>query len=100
MFIAIVDFHVTSANQPVAFEILAGDQAEAGRIPGNLGFRVFSDAQCATHVGLMHEWASQSAFDAYLASPGFAQVAAKLGPMMTGAPVSRRFEATLYETVR
>lgn len=100
MIIAIVDFSVAPENQAVALNILAGDGVAATAIKGNLGFRAFTDACSKTHVGLMHEWTDQAAFDAYVASPEFATVGAQLRPLMTGAPTSRRFEATLYETVR
>jgi quinol monooxygenase YgiN len=100
MIIAIVDFHVSAENQAKALDVLASDGIAAAAIPGNLGFRAFTDAGSTTHVGLMHEWADLTAFEAYVASPGFAVVGAALRPMMTAAPTSRRFEATLYETVR
>jgi quinol monooxygenase YgiN len=100
MIIAIVDFQVSPPDQAMALEILASDGVAATAIPGNLGFRAFTDAGSPTHVGLMHEWTDAAAFEAYLASAGFAEVGAKLRPMMTGAPVSRRFDAVLYETVR
>ena len=39
-------------------------------------------------------------FDAYLASPPFARSGEVLRPMMTGVPLSRRFDASLIESVR
>ena len=99
MIIAIVDFHVAAHNRARALEVLADDGGTAASLPGNLGFRVFTDAGSDSHVGLMHQWASEAAFEGYLASPGFAVVGQALRPMMTEAPVSRRFEASLYETV-
>jgi quinol monooxygenase YgiN len=100
MIIAIVDFHVAAKDRPSALQILAVDGAAAAALPGNLGFRVFSDAGSDTHVGLMQEWEADAAFKAYLASPGFATAGAALRPMMIGTPLSRRFEAKLYEEVR
>lgn len=100
MIIAIVDFDVAPETRSDALEVLIGDGAEASALPGNLGFRTFTNAGSKSHVGLMHEWADAAAFEGYLQSAGFAAVGAKLRPMMVGAPVSRRFEAVLLQTVR
>lgn len=97
MIIAIVDFETAPETQAKALDILLTDVASATNITGNLGFRAFSNAQSDTHVGLMHEWETLADFEAYTASDAFKQIGAQLRPMMTAAPVSRRFEAQPLE---
>jgi quinol monooxygenase YgiN len=48
---------------------------------------------------VIHEWDDQESFAGYVESDSFARSGAVLRPMMTGAPVSRRFRAELLETV-
>lgn len=100
MFIAIVDFEVLAENRQLALEILVKDQKLARQMSGNLSYRAFSNADSETHIGLFHEWSTQSDFDAYCASKLFASIGAALRPMMTSAPSSRRMTAELVEERR
>ncbi len=97
MIIAIVDFEVPAIRRAEALEALHKDAAAARQMAGNRGFRIFTNVGSRTHLGLIQEWDSQQHFQNYLASDAFAAAGAVLRPMMTAVPVSRRFEATLYE---
>lgn len=99
MILAIIDFQVAASDRPAALRVLAEDGRSAAAMPGNLAFRVYTDAGSDTHVGLMHEWQDIRTFDAYLASPGFAQVGTILRPMMTAPPTSRRLVTEIFEEV-
>ena len=96
MIIAIVDFMVAETDQARALEILAQDGSDATALDGNISFRSFTNAGDASHVGLMHEWDTPEAFETYLASDDFAAIGAKLRPLMTAAPTSRRYVADVY----
>lgn len=99
MFIAIVDFTTTSADRPTALATLDGEADQVRAMPGNLAFRVWASRADGTGITIVHEWEDESSFAGYLASDAFARSGAVLRPMMTGAPVSRRFHAELLETV-
>ena len=68
-------------------------------MPGNVAFRVYANRGDDTRVTIVHEWEDAASFDGYQGSESFARSGALLRPMMTGAPVSRRFRAALLETV-
>jgi quinol monooxygenase YgiN len=68
-------------------------------MPGNVAFRVYASRDDHNHVTLVHEWTDQESFDGYQRSASFARSGAVLRPLMTSAPVSRRFRAELVETV-
>ena len=100
MIIAIVDFEVAAQNRAKALNILAKESASAAARPGNLGYRAFTNAGSQTHVGLMHQWDDLPAFTAYIGSPIFAEIGAKLRPMMISPPISQRLNAEVFEEVR
>jgi quinol monooxygenase YgiN len=100
MILAIVDFEVAAKDRDAALRVLRQDATRATALPGNLSFRVFTNAGSDTHVGLMHEWDRIDAFNTYLASADFAQVGTVLRPLMTGIPVSRRLVTELFEQVK
>ena len=66
---------------------------------GNMAFRVFASREDDRTVTVVHEWADQGSFAAYLASEAFARSNAVLRPMVTEGPVSRRFRGELVESV-
>ncbi len=99
MFIAILDFDTTAADRPAALAQLDRERDQIRAMPGNLAFRVYAARDADTRITVVHEWADQGSFDGYLASDAFARSGAVLRPVMTGAPVSRRFHAELLETV-
>ena len=68
-------------------------------MPGNLAFRVYAGREDDHRITIVHEWQDQPSFDRYLASDSFARFGGLLRPMMSGSPVSRRFQAQLLDTV-
>jgi quinol monooxygenase YgiN len=99
MFIAILDFATTAADRPRALAQLDAERAEIRAMPGNLAFRVYAARDTDTAVTVVHEWDDEVSFQRYTESASFSRSGEVLRPMMTGAPVSRRFRAELAETV-
>jgi quinol monooxygenase YgiN len=99
MFIAIIDFSTAATDRPAALAQLDRERDEVRAMPGNQAFRVYASRQDDTAVTLVHEWDDEASFAGYLKSDSFARSGEVLRPMMTGAPVSRRFHADLLETV-
>ena len=99
MFIAILDFGTAPADRIRALTQLAGEGPVVRRMPGNLAFRVYESREDDRTVTVVHEWADQSSFVAYLASDAFARSNAVLRPLITEGPISRRFRAELVESV-
>ena len=99
MFIAHVHFTVAPAERQAALDALLAEVPVVRAMPGCLAFVPFLDPTDPAGLGILHEWQDASSFGAYAASPGFAEVGKVLRPMMTSAPVSKRFDAKLLETV-
>lgn len=99
MFIAILDFSTTASDRPAALAQLDGERDEIRAMPGNLDFRVYADRAGEGDVTVVHEWADEPSFAAYLASPSFARSGEVIRPLMSEPSVSRRFHADLLETV-
>ena len=99
MLIAILDFTTAAADRPAALAQLDRESGQVRAMPGNVAFRVYASREDDTAVTVVHEWADEPSFSGYLGSDSFARSGEVLRPMMTGAPVSRRFNAELRETV-
>ncbi len=99
MLIAVLDLHTTAVDRPAALAQLDGERDEIRSMAGNLDFRVYAARDDAGAVAVIHEWADEPSFAAYLSSPAFARSGTVLRPMLTTPPVSRRFRAALLETV-
>jgi quinol monooxygenase YgiN len=99
MLIAVLDLRTTSSDRAVALAQLDSEREEIRAMPGNLDFRVYAARDDEEGVTVIHEWADEPSFAAYLSSEAFARSGAVLRPMVTQPPVSRRFSATLLETV-
>ena len=99
MLIAILDFSTAATSRPAALAQLDRERDEVRAMPGNVAFRVYASREDETRVTVVHEWQDQASFAGYLESDSFARSGQVLRPMMTGAPVSRRFHAELLETV-
>jgi quinol monooxygenase YgiN len=99
MLIAILDLHTTTAQRPVALAQLDDEREEIRAMPGNLDFRVYAARDDEGAVVVVHEWADEESFAGYLSSDAFARSGAVLRPLMTEAPVSRRFHADLLQAV-
>jgi quinol monooxygenase YgiN len=99
MFIAILDFHTAAADRPAALAQLDTERDQIRAMPGNLAFRVYADRDDDTAITVVHEWQDEVSFAPYLSSEAFTRSGAVLRPLMTRAPLSRRFHADLLETV-
>jgi quinol monooxygenase YgiN len=99
MLIAIVDFTTAATDRAAALAQLDGERDQVRAMPGNLGFRVYACREDETGITIVHEWNDEPSFAGYLGSDSFARSGEVLRPVMTGAPVSRRFHADLRETV-
>jgi quinol monooxygenase YgiN len=99
MLIAVLDLHTTAPDRAQALAQLDAEREEIRAMPGNLDFRVYAARDDAGDVAVIHEWADEASFAAYLASASFARSGAVLRPLMSAPPVSRRFHASLLETV-
>jgi quinol monooxygenase YgiN len=99
MLIAVLDLRTTSSDRAVALAQLDSERDEIRAMPGNLDFRVYAARDDEEGVTVIHEWADEPSFAAYLSSEAFARSGAVLRPMVTQPPVSRRFRAALLETV-
>ena len=99
MFIAILDLRTARSDRPAALAQLDNEREEIRAMPGNLDFRVYAARDDEEAVVVIHEWADESSFAGYLSSDAFTRSGAVLGPLVTAPPVSRRFRASLLETV-
>ena len=99
MFIAILDLRTTPADRSTALAQLDSEREEIRAMPGNLDFRVYAARDDEEAVTVVHEWADEPSFAGYLSSGAFTRSGAALRPLVTSAPVSRRFDAALVETV-
>ncbi|MFZ2015676.1 MAG: antibiotic biosynthesis monooxygenase [Nocardioides sp.] len=99
MLIAVLDLHTTATDRSAALAQLDRERDEIRAMPGNLDFRVYAARDSEEDVTVIHEWADEPSFAAYLASDSFARSGAVLRPLMSAPPVSRRFHADLLETV-
>jgi quinol monooxygenase YgiN len=97
--IAIVDFTVAATDRPAALAQLDGERDQVRAMLGNRAFRVYASREDDTRIAIVHEWDDEASFAGYQTSESFARSGKVLRPMMTGAPVSRRFRAELLETV-
>jgi quinol monooxygenase YgiN len=99
VFIAILDFNTAATDRLDALAQLDGEYDGVRAMPGNVAFRVYASRGDDTGVTVVHEWDDEASFVGYLGSAAFARSGEVLRPMMIGAPVSRRFQAELVETV-
>jgi len=99
MFIAHVHFCVEANDRQAALDALVAEIDSVRGMKGCLAFIPFSEPDNKTGLGVIHEWETQADFAAYGTSSEFARLGQMLRPMMTAAPVSRRFDAKLFEAV-
>ena len=99
MLIAVLDLRTTAADRAAALAQLDSEKDEIRAMSGNLDFRVYAARGDEETVTVIHEWIDEPSFAGYLSSDAFARSGAVLRPMVTAPPVSRRFRATLLETV-
>jgi quinol monooxygenase YgiN len=99
MLIAILDLRTSARDRAAALVQLDSERDEIRAMPGNLDFRVYVGRDNDEAVTVIHEWADEPSFAAYLSSESFARSGAVLRPLMSAPPISRRFRAALLETV-
>lgn len=99
MLIAVLDLRASAADRPAVLAQLDSERDEIRVMPGNLDYRVYAARDDDESVAVIHEWADEPSFAAYLASDAFARSGAVVRPLLTAPPVSRRFSAALLETV-
>ena len=99
MLIAHVMFKVAPDQRQLALDALLAEATEVRAMAGCLSFQPFLVPDNPSAVGIIHEWDSTEHFAAYASSSGFASIGLILRPMMIDAPVSKRFDATLLETI-
>jgi quinol monooxygenase YgiN len=99
MLIAVLDLRTTATDRAVALAQLDSERDEIRAMPGNLDFRVYAARDDEQAITVLHEWADEPSFAAYLSSDAFARSGEVLRPLVTAPPVSRRFRAALLETV-
>jgi quinol monooxygenase YgiN len=97
--IAILDFTTAATDRPAALAQLDKERDQVRAMPGNLAFRVYTSREDPTGITVVHEWDDEASFAGYLGSASFTRSGEVLRPVMTGAPVSRRFHAELLATV-
>nr|WP_322748573.1 MULTISPECIES: antibiotic biosynthesis monooxygenase [unclassified Frankia] len=97
--IAILDFSTAATDRPAALAQLDGERDQVRAMAGNVAFRVYASREDDTRITVVHEWDDQASFAGYLSSDSFTRSGEVLRPIMTGAPVSRRFHAELLEVV-
>ncbi|WP_419705955.1 putative quinol monooxygenase [Promicromonospora sp. NFX87] len=99
MFIAILDLRTAATDRPDVLAQLDEERDRVHAMPGNIAYRVYAGREDDTAVAVVHEWDDEASFAGYLRSDSFARSGTKIRPLLTGAPVSRRFSADLRETV-
>jgi quinol monooxygenase YgiN len=99
VFIAILDLRTTPADRAAALAQLDSERDEIRAMPGNLDFRVYASRDDEEAVAVIHEWVDEPSFAGYLASDAFKRSGAVLRALVSAPPVSRRFRASLLETV-
>ena len=99
MLIAVLDLYTNPSDRALVLTQLDGERDEIRAMSGNLDFRVYAARDDQRAVTVLHEWADESSFAAYLASEAFARSGAVIRPMLSRPSVSRRFRAALLETV-
>ena len=98
MRIAHLTFTVRAEEQQEALTVLLDEVPVVRAMDGCQAFIPFVDPTTTGGIGVVHEWASEEAFAAYLASEQFAASGERLFPLIIGEPDSRRFAAICVET--
>ncbi|MBR0556303.1 antibiotic biosynthesis monooxygenase [Ciceribacter sp. L1K23] len=99
MRIAHLFFSVDPARRAEALALLVAEAPAIRAMKGCMAFMPFADPTTETGLGVLHEWETDADFTAYTGSEIFAETGRMLRPMMSAAPVSRRFDAELVQTV-
>jgi quinol monooxygenase YgiN len=95
MRLAHLTFTVRPEVQDEALGVLLDEVPTVRGMEGCVAFIPFIDPTTTGGIGVLHEWATEEDFAAYLASQTFAAAGTRLHPLMTRDPDSRRFDAEL-----
>ena len=90
-----VNFTVSPSDRSSAIDVLTKEAPGMRALQGNRGSRVLIDSGANDAVTLLHQWDDLANLDAYRSGPLFADVGTVLRPMMTGAPSTTVYDATL-----
>lgn len=93
MRLAHLTFTVRPEAQQEALRVLLDEVPAVRAMAGCVAFTPFADPTVDGGLGVVHEWVTEADFAAYLASETFAASSARLFPLMTAEPDSRRFDA-------
>ncbi len=99
MLIAHLRFPIAPENRRIATEALLSGLETVRAMRGCIAFHPVYDPTDEAVLGIVHEWESEADFAAYTASDVFRAFSARIRPLMTGSPISRRFRSELIETV-
>jgi quinol monooxygenase YgiN len=99
MLIAILDLRTTATDRPAALAQFDAESGEVRAMPGNIAFRVYASREDETQITVVAEWEDEASFADYLGSDSFTRSGQVIRPLLTEAPLSRRFRGELLETV-
>lgn len=99
MLIAHLRFPIAPESRPTVMSAFMAGIEVVRAMKGCIAFYPFLDPTDDGMFGVVHEWESADDFKAYTASDVFSAFGANVRPLMTGKPVSRRFQANLLEVI-
>lgn len=94
MLIAIADMTMSPEDAAKALPYLTTLAQTVRAMPGNRAYRPLPDPETPGRIAVLHEWEDKAAFDAFCATPAYADMLAELKPKLTAPPVVRHFNAT------
>jgi len=98
-FLAILDFTTSADDRDHAVAQLELERPIVTAMPGCVRFRVHPSIENECDVTVIHEWEDEDSFRSYLDSAAFARSGEVVRPLMTSAPLSRRFAVEPAETI-
>ncbi len=99
MLIAHVRFPVAAAHRQAVCDALKTDLETVRAMPGCVAVYPFLDLADEATLGVVHEWESETDFDAYTRSEVFRSLGLKIRPLMAGKPESRRFRSRPVDVI-
>jgi quinol monooxygenase YgiN len=90
-----VNFCVAPQDRAAAVDCLTKEAPAIRAQSGNRGCRILIDPVADDVVTLLHQWDDLASLDAYRSGPLFAHLGGILRPMMTGAPSTMVYDASL-----
>ncbi|MEE2943764.1 MAG: antibiotic biosynthesis monooxygenase [Pseudomonadota bacterium] len=93
MLIAHVTIQTAAKDLENALDVLLSAAPGVRAMQGCQAYQPFINPQTDGQIMLVQEWETTDSFQNYLASSSFNNSGAKLAPLMTAAPISKRFQA-------